>query len=171
MPLSYMVRSDGVEPPTYWFVASCSIQLSYERVEGVIYPQTGARSILSTTAGATPRCTFILRHFRLELGEIIIHTTRSAHLIQLFLDLPTAIQRIIQRTRFHQPIHGRCLGLHVLSTTLSAAHGITGLIHMPLPIPVSDSLTLTSACAAVISLLVTSFCVRNCSIWSCSLFS
>ena len=35
--LFYMVRSDGVEPPTYWFVASCSIQLSYERVEGVIY--------------------------------------------------------------------------------------------------------------------------------------
>ena len=46
MPLFYMVRSDGVEPPTYWFVASCSIQLSYERVEGVIYPQKGARSIL-----------------------------------------------------------------------------------------------------------------------------
>ena len=36
-PLILLVRSDGVEPPTYWFVASCSIQLSYERVEGVIY--------------------------------------------------------------------------------------------------------------------------------------
>ena len=46
MPLFYMVRSDGVEPPTYWFVASCSIQLSYERVEGVIYPEKGVRSIL-----------------------------------------------------------------------------------------------------------------------------
>ncbi len=26
-----MVRPEGVEPPTYWFVASCSIQLSYGR--------------------------------------------------------------------------------------------------------------------------------------------
>jgi hypothetical protein len=25
------VRPEGVEPPTYWFVASCSIQLSYGR--------------------------------------------------------------------------------------------------------------------------------------------
>ena len=41
----FMVRSERVELPTYWFVASCSIQLSYERVEGVIYLQTGGRSI------------------------------------------------------------------------------------------------------------------------------
>ena len=26
-----MVRPEGVEPPTYWFVANCSIQLSYGR--------------------------------------------------------------------------------------------------------------------------------------------
>ncbi len=26
-----VVRPEGVEPPTYWFVASCSIQLSYGR--------------------------------------------------------------------------------------------------------------------------------------------
>ena len=26
-----MVRPEGFEPPTYWFVASCSIQLSYGR--------------------------------------------------------------------------------------------------------------------------------------------
>lgn|GEM_PF-3756477 len=44
--LFYMVRSDGVEPPTYWFVASCSIQLSYERVKGVIYSQKRVWSIL-----------------------------------------------------------------------------------------------------------------------------
>jgi hypothetical protein len=30
------VRPEGVEPPTYWFVASCSIQLSYGRtLQGV----------------------------------------------------------------------------------------------------------------------------------------
>ncbi len=34
--LFYLVRSERVELPTYWFVASCSIQLSYERNEGVI---------------------------------------------------------------------------------------------------------------------------------------
>ena len=31
-----MVRPEGVEPPTYWFVASCSIQLSYGRGKQVI---------------------------------------------------------------------------------------------------------------------------------------
>jgi hypothetical protein len=27
------VRWEGVEPPTFWFVARCSIQLSYQRAE------------------------------------------------------------------------------------------------------------------------------------------
>ena len=27
-----MVRLEGLEPPTYWFVASHSIQLSYSRI-------------------------------------------------------------------------------------------------------------------------------------------
>ena len=30
--LIYMVRSEGLEPPTPWFEAKYSIQLSYERV-------------------------------------------------------------------------------------------------------------------------------------------
>ena len=29
---SYLVRRKGLEPPTYWFVASHSIQLSYRRI-------------------------------------------------------------------------------------------------------------------------------------------
>ncbi len=29
-----MVRSEGLEPPTPWFEAKYSIQLSYERVDG-----------------------------------------------------------------------------------------------------------------------------------------
>ena len=45
-----MVRSERVELPTYWFVASCSIQLSYERVEGVIYLQTGGAVNSSASA-------------------------------------------------------------------------------------------------------------------------
>lgn len=28
-----MARWEGVEPPTFWFVARCSIQLSYQRAE------------------------------------------------------------------------------------------------------------------------------------------
>ena len=28
-----MARWEGVEPPTFWFVARCSIQLSYQRNE------------------------------------------------------------------------------------------------------------------------------------------
>ena len=104
--LFYMVRSERVELPTYWFVASCSIQLSYERVEGVIYLQTGGRSIPlprhlsepSTTGDTALRCVLILRHFRLEPGEIIIHTARHTHLVHLFFGLTAAIQRIIQRT-------------------------------------------------------------------------
>jgi len=31
------MRPEGLEPPTYWFEASCSIQLSYRRVGGVPY--------------------------------------------------------------------------------------------------------------------------------------
>jgi hypothetical protein len=30
-----MVRPEGFEPPAYWFVANCSIQLSYGRTYGV----------------------------------------------------------------------------------------------------------------------------------------
>ncbi len=33
--LIYMVRSEGLEPPTPWFEAKYSIQLSYERI-GVV---------------------------------------------------------------------------------------------------------------------------------------
>ena len=29
--MAKVVRPEGVEPPTYWFEASCSIQLSYGR--------------------------------------------------------------------------------------------------------------------------------------------
>jgi hypothetical protein len=31
-----MARWEGVEPPTFWFVARCSIQLSYQRVGAVL---------------------------------------------------------------------------------------------------------------------------------------
>ena len=30
-----MVRSEGLEPPTYKFVACCSIQLSYDRMSRI----------------------------------------------------------------------------------------------------------------------------------------
>gem|GEM_PF-6393341 len=61
--LHKMARSGGFEPPTAWFVARYSIQLSYERValtsanntENPIevnnYPQSAQLSIQTTTAG------------------------------------------------------------------------------------------------------------------------
>ena len=31
--MTFLVRRKGLEPPTYWFVASHSIQLSYRRIQ------------------------------------------------------------------------------------------------------------------------------------------
>jgi hypothetical protein len=47
-----MVRPEGVEPPTYWFVASCSIQLSYGRTLRWKQPSknTGIRHLEQTSA-------------------------------------------------------------------------------------------------------------------------
>ena len=39
-----MVRWEGVEPPTFWFVARCSIQLSYQRVTSAHYKEINAGS-------------------------------------------------------------------------------------------------------------------------------
>src|ERR1700761_2678521 len=46
-----MVRPEGVEPPTYWFVASCSIQLSYGRTLRGKQPSknTGIRHLEQTS--------------------------------------------------------------------------------------------------------------------------
>ena len=35
-----MVRLGGFEPPTLWFVAKYSIQLSYKRIVGAYYRET-----------------------------------------------------------------------------------------------------------------------------------
>ena len=32
----FLVRRKGLEPPTYWFVASHSIQLSYRRIDALL---------------------------------------------------------------------------------------------------------------------------------------
>jgi hypothetical protein len=47
-----VVRPEGVEPPTYWFVASCSIQLSYGRtLRGTqLSKSTGIRRAEQTSA-------------------------------------------------------------------------------------------------------------------------
>lgn len=39
-----MVRWEGVEPPTLWFVARCSIQLSYQRTARAQYSENIAGS-------------------------------------------------------------------------------------------------------------------------------
>jgi hypothetical protein len=48
-----MVRPEGVEPPTYWFVASCSIQLSYGRtLQGMqLVKDNGIYGLEQTTEG------------------------------------------------------------------------------------------------------------------------
>ena len=43
-----MVRRKGLEPPTYWFVASHSIQLSYKRI---LYGAVFNQLIYNTTWG------------------------------------------------------------------------------------------------------------------------
>ena len=45
--LIYMVRSEGLEPPTPWFEAKYSIQLSYERI-GVVNMAGRVRIELTT---------------------------------------------------------------------------------------------------------------------------
>jgi hypothetical protein len=50
-----MVRPERFERPTYWFVASCSIQLSYGRTLRWMQPSknTGIRRAEQTAAGRT----------------------------------------------------------------------------------------------------------------------
>jgi hypothetical protein len=47
-----MARPDGFEPPTPWFVARCSIQLSYGRAKKI--KTTERRQILAEREGFEP---------------------------------------------------------------------------------------------------------------------
>ncbi len=53
-----MVRLEGLEPPTYWFVASHSIQLSYSRI-----PSHRQLDYFSTTDGKMQVFFFIFLFF------------------------------------------------------------------------------------------------------------
>ncbi len=41
-----MVRLKGFEPPTYWFVASHSIQLSYSRISLAFYVSPSSATLV-----------------------------------------------------------------------------------------------------------------------------
>ena len=51
--MTFLVRRKGLEPPTYWFVASHSIQLSYQRI-----------LFSSQAVGGAPnlKCSFIIAY-------------------------------------------------------------------------------------------------------------
>ena len=53
----FVVRTEGLEPPTLWFEARCSIQLSYVRVSRIIVVLltivNGARILLAACAGSS----------------------------------------------------------------------------------------------------------------------
>ena len=65
--------------------------------ESLVNPSSHPPQPISSAASAASRCAFLLRHFRLEPGKVVIHTTRSAHLIQLFFGLAAAVQGVTQK--------------------------------------------------------------------------
>ena len=64
-----MARMEGFEPPTAWFVARYSIQLSYMRVSGVIDSQQDYLSKFFVPAIQTTSSQATLPH-RIEVREI-----------------------------------------------------------------------------------------------------
>ncbi|EGQ63559.1 hypothetical protein GGI1_20189, partial [Acidithiobacillus sp. GGI-221] len=50
----------------------------------MVNPSSHPPQPISSAVSAASRCAFLLRHFRLEPSKVVIHTTRSAHLVQFF---------------------------------------------------------------------------------------
>ena len=68
-----MVRPEGFEPPTLWFVAKCSIQLSYGRTSRGMQPSNdnGFCGLDQAARGVSVRCGRILvRPERFELPTL-----------------------------------------------------------------------------------------------------
>ena len=70
---SFLVRWKGLEPPTYWFVASHSIQLSYQRIPIKIYQ-------LIQLLTKCPQIDLVFRSQSLYPAELPAHTTSGFRL-------------------------------------------------------------------------------------------
>ncbi len=64
-----IARSEGLEPPTYKFVACCSIQLSYDRVLYLLRRgrDSNPRYAFTTYDGLANRCLQPLGHLSMQL--------------------------------------------------------------------------------------------------------
>ena len=91
------MRPEGFEPPTYWFVASCSIQLSYERIWGT----SGAPGRIRTSD-------LLVRSQLLYPAELRVHMRCLA--ATDFLKIPKAVwspQATRQKALRPEPSHSR----------------------------------------------------------------
>ncbi len=83
-----MVRPDRFERPTYWFVASCSIQLSYGRTYRLKYTNSGRGG---TRPGDERRL----------LGEVEFHGPLDVRLV----DMEASILILADRLNDAQDVH------------------------------------------------------------------
>ena len=75
-----MARSGGLEPPTAWFVARYSIQLSYERVVSSYYYKLMMSELkLARSGGLEPPTAWFVARYSIQLSyERVVLTFQMA---------------------------------------------------------------------------------------------
>ena len=69
-----MVRVGGVEPPTAWFVARYSIQLSYMRIFNVLSQHKSIEIELVRVEGVEPPTAWFVARYSIQLSYTRIFT-------------------------------------------------------------------------------------------------